>query len=283
MRFKLIFSFLFFSNFTYATISDSLLISAIASIEKEYTFEESSSLNLKNLGTIQFNSKFKFLNEEKSNDFVRNYWGNSSESPSYLGIILEKNKSIFDTSALLFTIYHLPNLLINAENIEVLKSNVLLERLISKSDSLKNYGKESVKVLNWVINPKYNKVTNCLFWAEELSSEINASKKQISSHFRFIGKDGVIAFDCISEPSSIGFLTKEIEQISAFFKFNDNLKYSSKTKKNNNYKNIEYLIIGSSLESNTFGAFIIKFWKAIFFIIGICGVILFFQFRPTNA
>ena len=231
------------------------------------------------------NSNFKFLNEQKANDFVRNYWGASIEDPSYLGIILQKNKSIFDTSALPFTIHYLPNLLIDASNFDIITDNQVLENLIKQSDKLDSvkleYELEPVKILNWSISPRYSKEMNCLYWAEEIESGIYATQKQMSIHFRFIGKEGVMAFDCVSSLNAITFLKNEMEAITRFFKFNENNNYSE-SNIGSNHKSIEFLITGGVIDKPNFGAFVFKFWKAILFIVGICGVILFFQFKPTK-
>ncbi len=285
MRYRLILSFLLFTNTYCLATTDSLLTAAMDSIEKQYSFEENSTITIKDLGILKLNSNFKFLNEQKANDFVRTYWGASIEDPSYLGIILQKNKSIFDTSALLFTIHYLPNLLIDASNYNVIEDNQVLENLIKQSDKLDSvkseFELEPVKILNWSIPPKYSKEMNCLYWAEEIESGIYASKKQISIHFRFLGKEGVMAFDCVSSPDAIQFLKNEMEAITAFFKFNDFNNYSE-TNIGSNHKSIEFLILGYVIERRELGAFIFKFWKAILFIVGICGVILFFQFKPTK-
>lgn len=285
MRYKLILSFLLFTNTYCLATTDSLLTAAMDSIEREYSFEENSTIPIKDLGILKLNSNFKFLNEEKTNDFVRTYWGASNEAPGYLGIILQKNKSIFDTSALLFTIHYLPNLLIDASNSNFVNDNKVLESLIKQSDKLdsvkREYELEPVKILNWSIPPHYSKEMNCLYWAEEIESGIYATKKQISIHFRFIGKEGVLAFDCVSSLNAINFLKNEMKAITSFFKFNENNNYSQ-TAIGSNHKSIEFLIIGSVIDKRDFGAFIFKFWKAILFIVGICGVILFFQFKPSK-
>jgi hypothetical protein len=63
---------------------------------------------------------------------------------------------------------------------------------------------------------------------------------------------------------------------------NDNATTDSETNIGSNHKSIEFLILGYVIERRELGAFIFKFWKAILFIVGICGVILFFQFKPTK-
>jgi len=278
-------SFLLFTNTICLAETDSLLIAAIDSIEKEYTFEEKSIISIKDLGILKLNSNFKFLNEKKSNEFVRNFWGASIADPSYLGIILQRNKSIFDTTALLFTVYYLPNLLIDASNYDIITDNQVLERLIKKSDNIdstqQEFKLEPIKILNWSIAPKFSNEMNCLYWAEEIETGIYATKKQISVHFRFIGKKGVMAFDCVSSPNSLQFLKNEMEAITGFFKFNDSNNYSE-TVLSSNHKSLEFLIIDGIIEGRDLGAFIFKFWKAILFIVGICGVILFFQFKPSK-
>lgn len=285
MRHKLIFTFLLFTNIYCLASTDSLLIAAMDSIEREYPFEEKSIISIKDLGILKLNSKFKFLNEKKANEFVRTYWGASIEDPSYLGIILQKNKSIFDTSALLFTIHYLPNLLIDAYNYDIITDNQVLENLIKQSnklDSVKSeYELEPIKILNWSIPPKYSKEMNCLYWAEEIEAGIYATKKQMSIHFRFIGKEGVMAFDCVCSLNAIQFLKNEMQAITGFYKFNENNNYSE-SEISSNHKSIEFLIMGNVIDKPNFVAFISKFWKAILFIVGICGVILFFQFKPTN-
>ena len=285
MRHKLIFTFLLFTNIYCLASTDSLLIAAMDSIEREYPFEEKSIISIKDLGILKLNSKFKFLNEKKANEFVRTYWGASIEDPSYLGIILQKNKSIFDTSALLFTIHYLPNLLIDASNYDIITDNQVLENLIKQSnklDSVKSeYELEPIKIINWSIPPKYSKEMNCLYWAEEIEAGIYATKKQMSIHFRFIGKEGVMAFDCVCSLNAIQFLKNEMQAITGFYKFNENNNYSE-SEISSNHKSIEFLIMGNVIDKPNFVAFISKFWKAILFIVGICGVILFFQFKPTN-
>ena len=285
MRHKLIFTFLLFTNIYCLASTDSLLIAAMDSIEREYPFEEKSIISIKDLGILKLNSKFKFLNEKKANEFVRTYWGASIEDPSYLGIILQKNKSIFDTSALLFTIHYLPNLLIDASNYDIITDNQVLENLIKQSnklDSVKSeYELEPIKILNWSIPPKYSKEMNCLYWAEEIEAGIYATKKQMSIHFRFIGKEGVMAFDCVCSLNAIQFLKNEMQAITGFYKFNENNNYSE-SEISSNHKSIEFLIMGNVIDKPNFVAFIFKYWKAILFIVGICGVILFFQFKPTN-
>ena len=285
MRHKLIFTFLLFTNIYCLASTDSLLIAAMDSIEREYPFEEKSIISIKDLGILKLNSKFKFLNEKKANEFVRTYWGASIEDPSYLGIILQKNKSIFDTSALLFTIHYLPNLLIDASNYDIITDNKVLENLIKQSnklDSVKSeYELEPIKIINWSIPPKYSKEMNCLYWAEEIEAGIYATKKQMSIHFRFIGKEGVMAFDCVCSLNAIQFLKNEMQAITGFYKFNENNNYSE-SEISSNHKSIEFLIMGNVIDKPNFVAFISKFWKAILFIVGICGVILFFQFKPTN-
>jgi len=76
-------------------------------------------------------------------------------------------------------------------------------------------------------------------------------------------------------------LKSDIKEIITFFRFNPSNSYSN-SNKNENYKSIETLIIGRQLANKDIGAFIYKFWKAIFFIVGICGVILFFQLKPSK-
>ncbi len=285
MKYKLILSLLLLTNTYCLATNDSLLTAAMDSIEKEYSFEENSTITIKDLGILKLNSNFKFLNEQKANDFVRTYWGASIEDPSYLGIILQKNKSIFDTSALLFTIHYLPNLLIDVSNFDIITDNQVLENLIKQSDKLDSvkseYELEPIKILNWSIPPKYSKEMNCLYWAEEIEAGIYATKKQMSIHFRFIGKEGVMAFDCVCSLNAIQFLKNEMQAITGFYKFNENNNYSE-SEISSNHKSIEFLIIESVIDRNDFVAFISKFWKAILFIVGICGVILFFQFKPTN-
>lgn len=285
MRHKLIFSFLLFTNIYCLASTDSLLIAAMDSIEREYPFEEKSIISIKDLGILKLNSNFKFLNEKKANEFVRTYWGASNEDPSYLGIILQKNKSIFDTSALLFTIHYLPKLFIDASNYDIIADNQVLENLIKQSeklDSVKSeYELEPIKILNWSIPPKYSKEMNCLYWAEEIESGMIATKKQMSIHFRFIGKEGVMAFDCVSSLNAIQFLKNEMQAITGFYKFNENNNYSE-SEISSNHKSIEFLIMGNVIDKPNFAAFIFKYWKAILFIVGICGVILFFQFKPTK-
>jgi len=166
MKYQLIFSLLLYNNVLFSANTDSLFISAMDSIENEYQFEEKSTIQIRDLGTLTLNNNFKFLNEKKANEFIRNYWGISMEYPNYLGIILQKNKSIFDTSALLFTIYYLPNLLISNSNHEILEDEQILKSLIAQTDSNNtseiNVNIEPVKVTNWAIAPKFSKEFNCL-------------------------------------------------------------------------------------------------------------------------
>jgi len=287
MKYHFILFTLFFTSSIYSAPVDSLLNSALVSIEKEYRFEDKSKIPISDLGTLFLNNNFKFLNSEKTNDFVKNYWGVLNEEPNYLGLIMQKNKSIFDTSALLFTISFFPELIINTDNYDILKERELLEQLILSTDSNSSKkiseGIEQVKVTSWAIAPRYSKEHNCLYWAEEIVTGINISSKQISAHLRYIGNDGVMAFDCVSSATSLEFLKSEIQQLNSFFKFHPNRKYTSAANSIEKSKSIEYLILGDTLEVSKAGAFIFKFWKAIFFIIGICGVILFFQFKPSKT
>jgi uncharacterized membrane-anchored protein len=285
MKYLLLLGFVLFTNIVYPSSTDSLLVAAIDSIENQYQFDQRLIIPIKDLGILTLNENFKFLNEEKANEFTRNYWGTLDDKTSYLGIILQKNKSIFDTSALLFTVYYLPNLYIDNSNHEILENEQLLKSLIAKSDSNNssemNEIIEPVKVINWAISPRFSKELNCLYWSEEIVTGTYATKKQISTHFRFLGKHGVMSFDCVSSANSFNFLKNEIDAISTFFKFNALNEYS-KTAINSNFKDIEFLIIDGVIEESNSHTFFFKYWKAIFFICGICGVIFFYQFKTTK-
>jgi uncharacterized membrane-anchored protein len=282
MRSLILILLLFHQQYALAD-SDSLLIAAMDSIENEYQFKKGNPIPIEAYGKVNLKNNFKFLDKKQTNDFVSKYWGILSDEVSYLGLILENNKSIFDTSALLFTIYYLPNLLVHDEEFEVLEDSRLLKQLKHINDSVNiekiKIGATPLKVLDWLVKPTYVMESNCVYWAEQIESE--SGNKQVSAHLRFIGKEGVMAFDCVSSWNSSKKMIEELKKLHNIFSFNESLKYN-KNFKSNAHKSIEFLVIGTTLGQTPFEMFFSKYWKALFFILGIGGVILFFQYRTTK-
>lgn len=220
-------------------------------------------------GKMRIPTGYIFINSERAQKLLVDYWNNPKESINGLVGALVPNKAIFYYQiGLAYVITYEKIGYVSDDDAKDVDYDDLLKEMQSQSDEANKQllPEQRSDIVGWAVSPKYVQDQHFLVWAKELDF---SGSKVLNYDMRILGKDGIVSINAVADMEDLDVIKSSESEFVNCFSYDNGYRYedfdSSKDKISD--WTIGGLIAGSVLAKTgvlgKIGLLLAKFWKLI--------------------
>ena len=218
---------------------------------------------------------FVYLNKERSNHLLSDYWNNHSDS-DLLGVLLPDSVDIYIKADIAYVIYYDPSGYVSDKDADEIDYNDLLKKLQSFSKEQNTKEGTDWLLLGWADQPFYDKKRKALHWAKHLHSD-KEKDDWMNYDLRVLGKDGFVIIQAVCGMDYHSNVKQQVSNIIGSVSFDKGYAYEDFNPDRDHFAEwtLGGLIAGKMLAKAgvlaKLSVFSLKFWKLI--IVGAIAVL----------
>jgi uncharacterized membrane-anchored protein len=180
------------------------------------------------LATIKATGNFRYLDPDQTDTVLVKLWGNPPRQEKTLGMIFRSEISPASPDAWGVLITYVEDGYVKDDEAADINYNDLLkdmqEGMREANQERIKQGYQSLELIGWAAQPRYDKDAHKLYWARELSGA-GASEHTLNYDIRALGRRGVLSLNAIAGMSQLQGIEKDMQEVLKLVEFNEGHRY----------------------------------------------------------
>jgi uncharacterized membrane-anchored protein len=180
------------------------------------------------LATLKVPSSFRYLDSDQTDTVLVQLWRNPPRQEKTLGMLIPADISLASVESWGVVItfqedgYVEDGEAASIDYQELLKA--MKEGMREANEERTKQGYDTVELIGWAAPPRYDKDSNKLFWAKELSFG-GDPEHTLNYDIRALGRRGVLSLNAVASIGQLQMVEKDMRQVLSFVEFNEGHRY----------------------------------------------------------
>jgi len=230
---------------------------------------------------------YVYLDKEQSSHLLCDYWNNPADD-EVLGLLVADDAAVYDEVTTAFVLYYVGDGYVSDEDADAIDYAELLKELQAstseQSAARVEEGYDSMELIGWAAEPRYDKQRKVLRWAKHL--RFADRWDTLNYDIRILGKEGFLIVQAVADLTDYEAIVADEQAVIDAFRFDEGYTYADFDPARDRIAEwtIGSLIAGKVLLKAgvlaKLGIFFAKFWKVL--LLAFVAVGAFFKRRRSG-
>lgn len=180
------------------------------------------------LAVVRLPDGYRYLDEDQTGIVLSEMWGNPPGAKT-LGMILAPGLTPLQDDSWAVILEYEEDGYVKDDEAESIDYDDLLKDMQKSSqesnEAREKQGYEPIRIVGWAEKPHYDKATNKLHWAKEITFG-NSRENTLNYNIRILGRKGVLVLNAVAGMSSLPAVKAGIGPILTAVEFKEGNRYS---------------------------------------------------------